>query len=270
VRFEGWFNAAGELDGRGTMHFPDGSWQSCQWTDGVPHGPGEYVGDDLSIIKGTWVEGDLQGHVQEVTCGGLVIYDGLYQDSRRHGLGILRFQDGSRVEGEFAHGTLEGHAKFFYPDGVSGFEGRWVDGDMQEARYFGPLPDEPPLPWTGEHGKTGWREVVFTADETTETEMGNHLLLRDPYESRVLCHLHLLPMRPDLHRVCCACIYGSDFSCTGYACSGVGWAVRRSAARHGKGSPATIRPARACLLSAKSRQASSWPITMACVCRIAK
>ena len=31
VRLEGWFNEAGELHGRGTMHFPDGSWQSCRW-----------------------------------------------------------------------------------------------------------------------------------------------------------------------------------------------------------------------------------------------
>jgi len=31
VRFEGWFNAEGELHGRGTMHFPDGGWQTCSW-----------------------------------------------------------------------------------------------------------------------------------------------------------------------------------------------------------------------------------------------
>lgn len=186
VRFEGWFNAEGELHGRGTMYFPDGSWQSCQWADGVPNGPGEYVGEDHSMVKGTWVDGDLEGHVQEVACGGLLAYDGMYQESRRHGFGVLSFQDGSRIEGEFVRGTLDGQAKFFYPDGSSGFEGRWVEGDMHEARYFGPLPEEPPLPAEKAGKKApGWHQVVFTCDETSESDMGSHLLLRDPYETRV-------------------------------------------------------------------------------------
>lgn len=186
VRFEGWFNEEGELHGRGTMYFPDGSWQTCQWIDGVPNGPGEYVGDDLSIVKGTWVDGDLHGHVQEVASSGLLAYDGMYQESRRHGFGTLSFQDGSRIEGNFVQGTLSGQAKFFYPDGSSGFEGRWVDGDMHEAQYFGPLPDEPPMP-PERAGKKGpmWHEVVFTCNETSESEMGKNLLLRDPYEARV-------------------------------------------------------------------------------------
>ena len=55
VRFEGWLNSEDELHGRGTMHFPDGGWQSCTWIDGVPNGRGEYVGEDWSIIRGTWV-----------------------------------------------------------------------------------------------------------------------------------------------------------------------------------------------------------------------
>ena len=146
IRFEGWFNKDGELDGRGTMHFPDGGWQTCTWVDGVPNGEGEYVGDDLSIIRGNWVDGDLVGHVQEYAQGGFLVFDGMYANSRRHGRGVLNFQCGSRIEGDFVDGTLNGLATWWYPDLVSGFKGEWIDGDMHEAKYFGPQPAAPPLP----------------------------------------------------------------------------------------------------------------------------
>ena len=44
----------------------------------MPHGAGEYVGDDLSVIKGTWVCGDLEGRVVESAPCGFVVYDGQY------------------------------------------------------------------------------------------------------------------------------------------------------------------------------------------------
>jgi histone-lysine N-methyltransferase SETD7 len=184
VRFEGWFNEEG-LHGRGTMHFPDGGWQCCTWVDGVPHGPGEYVGDDLSIIRGTWVDGELEGHVTEHVQGGFLVYDGPYSCSRRHGQGVLHFRDGSRIEGVFVEGTLHGPATFFYPDGISGFEGQWEDGDMHKARYFGPEPPAPPFALDIPGRKAlRWSDVVFKSDETSETSMGSTPLLRDPYETR--------------------------------------------------------------------------------------
>ncbi len=161
VRFEGWFDEAGDLHGRGTMHFPDGSWQTCTWEHGVPHGAGEYVGDDLSIIRGTWVDGDLEGRVCEYAHGGFLVYEGMYAGSRRHGQGVLNFQCGSRIEGDFEEGALNGPATWFYPDGVSGLKGVWRDGDMLEARYFGPVPAEPPHPSQAKDKDVQWTDLVF-------------------------------------------------------------------------------------------------------------
>jgi len=189
---------------------------------------GEYVGDDASIIRGTWVDGELQGHVEEFAAAGLRVYAGPYVDSRRHGKGLLSFQDGCSIEGPFVEGymlthkpkhlsvcllfhthfptyhpdlrpistpppprhrTLNGSARFTYPDGISGFTGLWKDGDMEDARYWGPEPLEPPLPPDAKSKKArGWTSVAFSSDETTETNMGHHLLLRDPYEARVSAH----------------------------------------------------------------------------------
>ena len=110
--------------------------------------------------------------------------------SRRHGQGVLRFRDGSRIEGEFSAGTLHGHARFLYPDGCSGFEGLWEEGDMKAARYFGQEPPLPPWPaGVGGQGRGGagaggvWGQVVFAADESTETCIGRQPLLRDAYET---------------------------------------------------------------------------------------
>jgi hypothetical protein len=186
VRFEGWFDEAGDLHGRGTMHFPDGGWQQCTWVHGVPHGKGEYVGDDLSIIRGTWVDGDLEGRVCEYTHGGFHVYDGMYASSRRHGKGVLHFECGSRIEGDFVDGALNGSATWFYPDGVSGLKGVWRDGDMLEARYFGQLPSERPYPPYSKDQHVKWTDIKFHGDETTETHMGSHLLVPDPYETLVL------------------------------------------------------------------------------------
>lgn len=186
VRFEGWFDEAGDLHGRGTMHFPDGGWQQCTWVHGVPHGKGEYVGDDLSIIRGTWVDGDLEGRVCEYTHGGFHVYDGMYASSRRHGKGVLHFECGSRIEGDFVEGALNGSATWFYPDGVSGLKGVWRDGDMHESRYFGQLPSELPYPPYSKDQHVKWTDIKFHGDETTETHMGSHLLVPDPYETLVL------------------------------------------------------------------------------------
>ena len=130
------------------------------------------------------VDGDLEGRVEEFAEGGFLVYSGDYQASRRHGPGTLHFRDGSRICGHWEEGTLHGAAKFFYPDGVSGLEGLWKEGDMEQARYFGPTPPQPPL--HKKCKKAGlWSDVVFKADETTEMHMGHDLLLRDPYETLV-------------------------------------------------------------------------------------
>lgn len=202
VRFEGWLNDDGELHGRGTMHFPDGGWQSCNWVEGVPNGPGEYVGEDWSIIRGTWLDGDLEGHVEEFAEGGFLVYFGQYQASRRHGSGTLKFRDGSRICGNWEEGTLHGAATFFYPDGVSGLKGLWKKGDMEQAHYFGPTPPEPPLALDKKAKKKAalWPDVVFKADETTETHMGYDLLLRDPYETLVSRHRPIPPVSESAKR----------------------------------------------------------------------
>ena len=123
--------------GRGTMWFPDGGFQSGRWKLGEMHGAGEYVDDEGCRIAGQFIDGALEGYVEELEPDGFVTYSGKYSGNLRHDTeGLLRFRDGGMIKGRFEHGALQGRAVYTYPDQQSTLVGEWRDDRLHAAVFI--------------------------------------------------------------------------------------------------------------------------------------
>ncbi|KAM8904610.1 alsin isoform 2-T2 [Spinachia spinachia] len=91
--YEGsWLN--GKPDGRGVLKWPDGRMYTGGFKNGLEDGFGEFVASNKTLNKndqylGHWKEGKMHGLGTYSYASGEV-YDGSFQDSMRHGHGMLR------------------------------------------------------------------------------------------------------------------------------------------------------------------------------------
>ncbi|XP_040028824.2 alsin isoform X3 [Gasterosteus aculeatus] len=91
--YEGsWLN--GKPDGRGVLKWPDGRIYTGGFKNGLEDGFGEFVAPNKSLNKndqyvGHWKDGKMHGLGTYSYASGEV-YDGSFQDSMRHGHGVLR------------------------------------------------------------------------------------------------------------------------------------------------------------------------------------
>ena len=130
----------------------------------LPHGKGVLTFDDGSIIKGTWIEGILNGKGEE-TYGKVknsyhwylqrkpLHFIGRYKDGLAKGKGILRFDDGSKYDGSWVDGVPEG----------KGIE-TYSNGEKYIGMFSNGLPDSP-----GKHILANGKEKKKIKDFKTKT-----------------------------------------------------------------------------------------------------
>ena len=140
-------------------------------------GEGKYVDSDGSYTVGHYQAGSLNGHVNEYTAHGQLLYSGQYRDNQRHGRGTLHHNDGGTFEGEWQHGLFHGTVNTYtYPivaSKVIQFRGEWRSGSMHAAHV---LIDEQQA-----------SDTTYMDDESTlGSPIALQPLLPDPYEQHTV------------------------------------------------------------------------------------
>ena len=114
----------------GKLSFPQtGDYYDGEFRGGYRAGFGKYVcNHGKRVYEGEWQQSRRHGQGKETWMGkspGLVCcaYEGKFQKDLFHGRGILR-KMGTRYEGDFTLGSKNGEGRMDYPDG-SYYEGRW-------------------------------------------------------------------------------------------------------------------------------------------------
>ncbi|NWR29925.1 SETD7 methyltransferase, partial [Tachuris rubrigastra] len=179
-RFEGNF-VHGEKNGRGKFFFFDGSTLEGYYVDDALQGQGIYTYEDGVVLHGTYVDGELNGPAQEYDSDGRLIFKGQYKDNIRHGVCWIYYPDGGSLVGEVnEEGEMTGEKiAYVYPDGKTAYSGRFIDGEMIEAKLA--------TLTAVEDGKPQFEVVpgspVYTFDKSTSSCISTNALLPDPYES---------------------------------------------------------------------------------------
>ncbi|GMF13602.1 unnamed protein product [Phytophthora lilii] len=148
IRYEGQF-VKGKREGKGHMHYADGSVYAGDWKADVKCGLGVMTwmttravnevsnpedATPLERYDGEWANDCQQGfgrHVWLVSplSSGFTIrnapnnshdknwYEGEFHEGLRHGLGVFFYANGARYEGEWKANVKDGYGLFFYEDG---------------------------------------------------------------------------------------------------------------------------------------------------------
>jgi hypothetical protein len=137
-----------------------------QWFEGLPHGYGELVYDELRNIRyeGNFVHGKREGKgrmryangniydgewKEDVKCGvgsmmwqeTLESYEGEWKDDHQHGIGIhiwktaVAQKERNWYEGNFLNGFRDGYGIFYYANG-SRYEGEWKENVKEGNGIF--------------------------------------------------------------------------------------------------------------------------------------
>mmetsp|Transcript_256 Transcript_256/g.1101 ORF Transcript_256/g.1101 Transcript_256/m.1101 type:complete len:900 (-) Transcript_256:101-2800(-) len=104
---------------------------SGEWRGNFRNGVGELRRGDGAVLKGMWVQDDLQKGVCEDPSG--TIYEGTFRAGLRHGQGRLASPDGENYEGQFADDLYHGHGTVKFDNSnnsssVRGFSGEFRFG----------------------------------------------------------------------------------------------------------------------------------------------
>ncbi|KAK9517597.1 hypothetical protein VZT92_022955 [Zoarces viviparus] len=180
-RFEGHF-IHGEKNGKGKFFFFDGSALEGFYVDDALQGRGLYTDEDGAVLHGTYVDGELNGPAQECNAEGRLVFKGQYKDNNRCGECWIYYPDGGCVFGKVNEdGEMTGDSVgYIYPGGRTALCGRFVDGDIIEARLATMI--------TTESGRPRFEitpnSPVYLYDKSTSTCIAAHALLPDPYESQ--------------------------------------------------------------------------------------
>ncbi|XP_072291505.1 histone-lysine N-methyltransferase SETD7 isoform X3 [Eucyclogobius newberryi] len=135
-RFEGHFTH-GEKNGKGKFYFFDGSTLEGHYVEDALQGQGVYTYEDGAVLCGTYVDGELNGPAQECDCEGRLSFRGQYRDNSRCGDCYIYYTDGGCLFGRVnADGEMSGDTvAYIYPDGHTALYGKFVDGELIEARH---------------------------------------------------------------------------------------------------------------------------------------
>ena len=117
-----------DLQGKGTLTWPDGNVYAGDWMEGQRHGSGkfvwkngtEYIGDwrnDKSTGKGTytWVDRDEKKYIGDV------------KDDKFHGSGVMFYANGDKYSGSWVNGKRHGKGTYTFNDGTA-YKGIWEHG----------------------------------------------------------------------------------------------------------------------------------------------
>uniref|UniRef100_A0A8C6TLJ4 Histone-lysine N-methyltransferase SETD7 n=1 Tax=Neogobius melanostomus TaxID=47308 RepID=A0A8C6TLJ4_9GOBI len=180
-RFEGHFSH-GEKNGKGTFHFFDGSTLSGQYVEDALHGQAVYTYEDGTVLYGTYADGELNGPAQEYDPEGRLMFRGQYRDNSRCGDCWIYYTDGGCLFGQVnEEGEMSGDSvAYVYPDGRTALHGRFVEGEVIQARLANLVSNGNGRP----HFEVAQNSAVYTYDKSTSSCIAAHALLPDPYESQ--------------------------------------------------------------------------------------
>jgi hypothetical protein len=120
----------GLLDGPGTLTRIAGKQvlnsRKGDWSEGRPVGVGELRRGDGVIIRGTWRNGQLDGHVLIYYANGSELFDGLWADGQAQGSGTYHYPNGSTYSGDWLAGKRSGQGSLTKANGDR-FEGDWSE-----------------------------------------------------------------------------------------------------------------------------------------------
>ncbi|XP_009577823.1 PREDICTED: histone-lysine N-methyltransferase SETD7 [Fulmarus glacialis] len=151
------------------------------YVDDALQGQGIYTYEDGVVLHGTYVDGELNGPAQEYDSDGRLIFKGQYKDNIRHGVCWIYYPDGGSLVGEVnEEGEMTGEKiAYVYPDGKTAYSGRFIDGEMIEAKLA--------TLTSVEDGKPQFEVVpgspIYSFDKSTSSCISTNALLPDPYES---------------------------------------------------------------------------------------
>ncbi|MBN3290681.1 SETD7 methyltransferase, partial [Polypterus senegalus] len=179
-RFEGHF-VHGEKNGRGKFYFFDGSTLEGFYVDDALQGQGIYTYEDGGVLHGTYMDGELNGSAQEYDSEGFMIFKGQYKDNNRHGECWVYYPDGGSMFGEVnEEGEMTGSKiAYVYPNGTTALHGKFIDGEMIEARQATILVVENGHPQFNINASG----PLYTFDKSTSSCISTNCLLPDPYET---------------------------------------------------------------------------------------
>ncbi|MBN3298336.1 SETD7 methyltransferase, partial [Amia calva] len=180
-RFEGHF-VHGEKNGRGKFYFFDGSTLEGYYVDDALQGQGVYTYEDGGVLHGTYMDGELNGPAHEYDADGRLIFKGQYKDNNRWGVCWIYYPDGGSVVGEVNEdGEMTGNkVAYVYTDGRTALYGKFIEGEIIEARLATLLSEENGRP----HFELQPGSPVFTYDKSTSSCIAVNGLLPDPYETQ--------------------------------------------------------------------------------------
>ena len=116
----------GRRSGQGVMTFANGRVYKGSWAADRPHGRGIFTWADGNRYEGDYRAGQRHGHGIMTTQGGAARYEGWWRDDKEHGKGMRLFPDGKEYVGDFEAGRPHGEG-FLRIDGFV-FAGRFVRG----------------------------------------------------------------------------------------------------------------------------------------------
>lgn len=88
-------------------------------------GPGEYVAADGYYVKGTWVNGAIDGEDITERQDKVWEYNGRFAEGKREGRGVITwFSDNSQYDGDWVDGKMHGEGKFKWSENIQ-FEGKF-------------------------------------------------------------------------------------------------------------------------------------------------
>ncbi|CAD8068837.1 unnamed protein product [Paramecium sonneborni] len=103
------------LEGFCTMHYKNGDIFEAQFQNGCTNGFGIFK-SDKKIVKGIWINNQLEGEGQEIKADGTIFY-GQFYNGKKQGKGIQMFPDGCKYEGSFENNKFSGDGIFYWSDG---------------------------------------------------------------------------------------------------------------------------------------------------------
>lgn len=129
-RYEGsWFQ--NKKHGRGTFFYADGNVYEGDWQMDERHGRGTMVYYPQSVLEekyeGEWFHGKKHGRGRYTykQTDNVWYYEGMWEENRREGTGLLKFRDGSQYEGNFHNEQMHGKGTFL-----------WA-GELSRTKYIG-------------------------------------------------------------------------------------------------------------------------------------
>eukprot|EP00475_Leptophrys_vorax_P045524 TRINITY_DN9474_c0_g1_i4.p1 TRINITY_DN9474_c0_g1~~TRINITY_DN9474_c0_g1_i4.p1 ORF type:complete len:753 (-),score=171.28 TRINITY_DN9474_c0_g1_i4:1171-3429(-) len=130
----------GQMNGQGSMYYPNGNIFVGTWVNGQKEGPGSFVWNDGRKFNGNYAAGKPNGFGTFMNALG-ERYEGNYVDGKKHGKGQYHFQDNSVYDGDWENNFMHGMGTMIYFDGTR-YEGEWTrDVRGEKGKFFWPNGD---------------------------------------------------------------------------------------------------------------------------------